>query len=196
MAIGTTAEAFSISGANILTGAETFLENFVAAYVENGDFYGVNEGSIEPDLGDYDNEGDDAVLSVWNWINKADLSIQGGFISFPLIANMTGQTISSGTITGAKQVHGLDLWHEDSMNVAARPVLLQMPSKDKAGKPGNFLIGLYKVNFKPIQFDGPSYKEGLKINYDGTAVASTTDEKGVPFPDGKKRFGRILHIER
>jgi hypothetical protein len=196
MTIGTTLEAFSISGAQILTGTETFLENYAAAYAENGDIYGVNEGGLEPDLGDYDNEGDDSVLSVWNWINKAEVSIQAGYLSFPLIANLTGQTISSGTITGAKQVHGLDLWHEDSMNIAAKSMLLKMPSKDKTGKPSDFIIGLYKVNFKPIAFDGPAYKDGLKINYGGTAVASSTDEKGVAFPDGKKRFGRILHIER
>lgn len=196
MAIDTTLEGFSLSGAQILTGAETFLENYAAAYAVNGDIYGVNEGSIEPDLGDYDNEGDDAVLSVWNWINKADISVQAGFISFPLIANLTGQSISSGTITGAKQVHGLDLWHDDSMNIAAKPMLLKIPSKDKLGKPSDFIVGLYKVNFKPITFDGPSYKDGLKINYGGTAVRSTVDEKGVAFPDGKGRFGRILHIER
>ena len=105
MAIDTTLEGFSLSGAQILTGTETFLENYAAAYAVNGDIYGVNEGSIEPDLGDYDNEGDDAVLSVWNWINKAEISVQAGFISFPLIANLTGRIISSGTITGAKPAH-------------------------------------------------------------------------------------------
>lgn len=194
MPIGTTAEAFSISGANILSGTETFAENMAAAYAENQDIYGINDGKLDPDLGDYDNEGDDAVLSVWNWINKAAVDIQAGYMSFPLIANLTGQTISSGTLAG-KQIHGLDLWHDDSMNVAPKPMILKMPSKDKTGKPANFYIGLYKVNFKPITFDGPAYKEGLKINYSGTAVRSTTDEKGVAFADGKGRFGRLLLVE-
>jgi hypothetical protein len=40
------------------------------------------------------------------------------------------------------------------------------------------------------------YKDGLKINYDGSALYSSVDENGQPFADGKKRVGRLLAIQR
>lgn len=294
-------EAFSISHAQILTGEETFLEALASAYNEDTDVYGVNEGGLEPDLGSYDNEGDDTIMSTWDWINKAELTIQAGYVSFPLISKLTGQpveilepaaavnavqtlkssgasagtfvlsyggqstapltysataaaittalagltTIGTGNVTATggpasttdvvitfggtlagvpvsvitvdgalltdgtpsvvqttlgkaagKGGFGMDLWHEDQMNTAPAPMIIKMPSKDQHGNPADFVIGLYKVSFKPIQFDGPAYKDGLKINYDGTALQSGTDEKGVPFADGKKRFGRLLAIQK
>lgn len=190
-----TIEAFSISHAQVLDGATDFLTALAATYNEAEDIYGVKEGKLEPDLGDFDNEGDDSILSTWSWVNKADLSIQAGYMSFPLIAKLTGQTIQSST-AGGKSVQSLDLWHEDSFNVGSFPAILKMPSKDKNGLPADFVIGLYKVQFKPLKFDGPAYKEGLKINYDATSVASLVDEKGVLFPDGKKRYGKLLSIQR
>lgn len=190
-----TVEAFSISHAQILDGTTDFLSELAAAYNEESDIYGVKEGKLEPDMGDFDNEGDDQVLSTWSWVNKADVSIQSGYLSFPLIAKLTGQPITS-SVAGGKSIQSLDLWHEDSFNSGAYPMILKMPSKDKNGLPADFVIGLYKVTFKPIQFDGPAYKDGLKVNYDGTSVASLVDEKGVPFPDGKKRFGKLLSIQR
>jgi hypothetical protein len=195
MAFGSNVEGFSISHAQILDGSQTFLQAYGAAALDGLDFYGVKESSLSPDLGSFDNEGDNQIMSTWNWFNKADLHVQSGYVSFGLIAKLTGQTISSSTTAG-KTTMGLDLWHEDDMNVAAKPVLLRIPSKDDNGQPADFLVGLYKVNFKPIQFDGPVYRDGLKVNYDGTAIMSSTDEKGVAFADGKKRVGRLLAIQR
>jgi hypothetical protein len=195
MAFGTNVEGFSISHAQILDGSQTFLEAVATAALAGLDVYGVKESSLAPDLGSFDNEGDNQIMSTWNWFNKADLTVQSGYVSFGLIAKLTGQTISSSTTAG-KTTMGLDLWHEDDMNVAAKPVLLRIPSKDDQGQPADFVVGLYKVNFKPIQFDGPTYRDGLKVNYDGTAIMSSVDEKGVAFADGKKRVGRLLAIQR
>jgi hypothetical protein len=195
MVFSPTVEAFSVSHAQILASNLSFLDALATAALAKEDIYGVNEASLEPDMDSYDNEGDDVILSTWDWLNKADLTVQAGYVSFPLIAELTGQTISSGTI-GGKVIHGLDLWHEDSMSPAPKPVIIKMPSKDKAGNRADFVIGLYKVSFKPIQFDGPAYKDGLKINYDGTALFSDTDELGNVFSDGKKRVGRLLSIEK
>lgn len=189
-------EAFSLSHAQILDGETTFLDAAATMVVpEDLDIYGVNEASLEPDTDDYDNEGDDVVLSNWGWLNFADLTIQAGYVSFPLIAKMTNQTVSSATVSG-KSIYGLDLWHEDSFNVQPFPGIIRMPSKDKAGIPADFLIGLYRLQFKPIVFDGPAYKDGLKINYDAKALYSDVDEVGQPFADGKKRVGRLLAIQR
>lgn len=194
-AFTSTSEAFSVSHAQILASSQTFLEALATAALDNEDIYGVNEASLEPDTDSYDNEGDDVILSTWNWLNKADLTVQAGYMSFPLIAELTGQTISSSSVNG-KTTFGLDLWHEDAMNMPPRPAIIVMPSKDKAGNRADFVIGLYKVSFKPIQFDGPAYKDGMKVNYDGTALYSDVDEKGVKFPDGKKRVGRLLSIQK
>lgn len=188
-------EAFSVSHAQILEPGQDFLTAIAAAYNQDTDVYGVAEASLSPDTDSFDNEGDDVILSTWDWLNKADLEVKAGYLSFPLIAALTGQTISSGTVNG-KQVFGLDLWHEDSMSVAPRPMVIKMPSKDRDGSPADFIIGLYKVAFKPIQFDGPAYKDGLKINYDGSALFSAVDEQGVGFADGKKRVGRLLAVQK
>lgn len=195
MALNPVVEAFSLSHAQVLDGTTAFIDALTAAAAAADDIYGVNEASLDPDTDEFDNEGDDVILSNWSWLNSADVSVQAGYVSFPLIANLTGQTISS-SAGGGKTTLGLDLWHEDSFNVPPKPMMIQMPSKDRDGTPASLVIGLYKVQFKPITFDGPAYKDGLKINYDGKALYSSVDEKGVAFPDGKKRVGRLLAIQR
>lgn len=194
MAFGPIVEAFSLSHATVLDGATTFLDALAAASVD-WDIYGVNEASLEPDTDSYDNEGDDVVLSNWAWLNSADLTVQAGYMSFPLIASLTNRPIESSTF-GSKNLFGIDLWHEDSMNVPPRPGLLKMPAKDSDGNAADLIIGLYKIGFNPITFDGPAYKDGLKVNYDGKAMYSLVDEVGNPFADGKRRVGRLLAIER
>lgn len=185
-------EGFSLSHAQIMSGSQTFEEAAeLLATPDNLDIYGVNEASLDPSSDSYDNEGDDTVLSRWSWLNNAELSVQAGYISFPLIAEMTGRQIKS-TGSGADQAFSIDLWHEDDFNVAPRPVLLRMPSKDKDGVVRSLIFGLYRVQFSPVTFTGPQYKDGLKINYDGVALFSPSDEKGVAFPDGKKRIGRLI----
>lgn len=188
-------EGFSLSHAQVLDGATSFLTAIAAATAKDSeDVYGVNEASLDPDLGDYDNEGDDAVMSTWSWFNYATVNVQAGYLSFPLIANMTGQAVSSSG-AGASQVFGLDLWHENSFNVAPKPMIIKMPSKDSAGVARTLTLGLYKVQFRPITFEGPSYKDGLKVNYQGRALLSPTDESGAVFADGKKRAGKILSTQ-
>jgi hypothetical protein len=181
-------EGFSLSHAQILDGTTDFLSALAS---EDLDVYGVDDGSLDPDTSDFDNEGDDAVLSSWQWLNFATVGVKAGYVSFPLIAKMTGQSISSSG-SGAGIVYGMDLWHEDSMNVASRPMLLRMPSKDRDGKVRSLTIGLFKVTFAPITFDGPTYKDGLKVHYGGKCLMSPTDEKGALFTDGKKRVGKLI----
>lgn len=194
VAFNPTLETFSISHAQVLDGTKSFLDA-LAAVTDALDIYGVNSGSLEPDLGSYDNQGDDVIRSNWGWLNKAKLAVQAGYMPFPLIGNLTGRTVDSSTF-GGKEMFGIDLWHEDSMNVAPKPMLLKCPAKDKNGTAADLIIGLYRVQFDPITFDGPKYKDGLKINYGGSALYSALDEKGVAFPDGKQRVGRLLAIAR
>lgn len=291
-------EAFSLSHAQICDGTSSFLTNLAAAVALGLDFYGVNDASLAADTGNYENNGDDTTRSRWNWINFATLTVQGGFLSFPLYSTLSGQGMSQQTIAAVNEVqsipssgasagtftlsykgattapitfsataaavqtalealstvgtgnltvtggpanttalvitgagtlagqpldlivvdktgltgagtmtvtrttagvaqsinYGIDLWHKDSMNIAPKPAILVMPSKDTLGQVRRLIIGLYKVQFGPIGFDGPSYKEGFKVNYEGTALMSATDELGVAFADGKERIGRLLSI--
>jgi hypothetical protein len=182
-------EGFSLSHAQILDGATAFMAADATKITE--DVYGVDDGSLDPDTSDFDNEGDDAVLSSWQWLNFANVSVRAGYLSFPLVAHITGAAISSSG-SGATIAYGMDLWHEDSMNVASKPMVLRMPSKDRDGKVRNLTIGLYKVSFQPITFDGPTYKDGLKVNYKGKCLMSPTDEVGALFADGKKRIGKLI----
>lgn len=188
----TIAEGFSVTHAQILGGTETFAQaiaNATPSVAE--DIYGVNDASLDPQMDEYDNEGDDAVLSTWSWFKYADVAVQAGYVSFPLIAALTGQDVySSGT--GAGITYAVDLWADDAINVAPFPMIIKMPSKDRDKKIQTLTIGLYSVQFKPITFDGPKYKDGLKINYNGRAVPSLIDEKGVAFVDGKRRTGRLI----
>ena len=54
------------------------------------DLYAIKEGSVEVDLGEFDNEGDDRVLDVWYWINYANVSVSLGYVPFELIAEIQG----------------------------------------------------------------------------------------------------------
>lgn len=156
---------------------------------------------MEPDTDNYDNEGDDAVLSKWNWLNFVELSVQAGYVSFPLISNMTGAPITSTAGAGTTN-YSIDLWSETMFNIQARPMLIRMPSRDKTGKPCSLVAGLYRVNFAPITFDGPSYKEGLKVNYNGQAVLSQWDETGTEHTDKDelgatiKKVGKLIAVVR
>jgi hypothetical protein len=291
-------EGFSLNHAQILDGTETFEEALARTDIEGWDIYGVNEAGLDLDTDQYINEGDDAQLSVWNWVNGADVSVQAGYVSLPLIANLTGEEITesggtsevqtltatgpptagtftltydgepTGTIafnataaairtalgalpnlditditttggpinttpvvvtfdlaegnvpalvvnntgltggtvavatttpgTGGldETIYEMPLWTEDSFNVAPRPMLVTMPSKDNRGRVRLLVIGLYQVQFAPITFDGPQYKEGLKINYGGRATMSAFDETGGAFAGGKKRFGTLVSRPR
>lgn len=291
-------EGFSVSHAQICDGVSSFLTSLASAAAIGLDVYGVSDASLAADVGNFENAGDDTTLSRWNWINFATVTVQGGYLSFPLYSTISGQGFSTTTVVGVSEVqsipsnggsagtftisyrgevtapiaynaaaaavqtalqalsqigtgnatvtggpanttalvvtfagtlanqpvdlltvdksgvtgaaggqptrttagvaaglnYGIDLWHEDSMNVAPKPMILVLPSKDSNGLVRRLVIGLYKVQFGPIGFDGPTTKDGLRVNYDGTALMSPTDELGVAFADGKKRIGRLLSV--
>lgn len=175
-------EAFSLSHAAILDGT-TGVEEAV------GDLYGIRSGSLELDQDSYDNTGDDAVLSTWNWGNKATVTIQSGYFPFEAYALISGATVTSSG-SGASEILSAPLWATSHMNTATRPMLLRMPSKDALGVVRVLDIVLYKVQFQPFSFDGPSYKEGLLVNYNGTALFSNVDETGAALPE--PTVGRII----
>lgn len=170
-------EAFSVSHAAILdgtTGAET------------ADIYGVREGSVSVDSDSYDNTGDDAVLSNWFWFNYAEVTISSGYVPFSVISLLTGAPITS---TG--DTWSMPIWTTSSQNQPTRPVLIRVPSKDSAGAARTMDIILFKVQFMPISFDGPTYKDGLVLNYSGRAVVSPVDEKATVLPE--KAIGRLVN---
>lgn len=182
-------EAFSLTHAQVLDGGTTF--GNALSLGEDYDVYGVDQSTLEPDTGQFDNNGDDTTLSRWQWLNFATINVRAGYLSFGLISTITGRAIASSG-AGASQILEMDLWHEDDFNVGHTPALIRMPSKDSDGNVKLLDIGLYKVNWAPFTFEGPQYKDGLKVNYAGTALFSNTDELGVAFPDGKKRIGKII----
>lgn len=184
-----TVEGFSISHAAILNGATGLEEEF-------GDIYGIRSGSLELDQDSYDNTGDDTILSTWYWANKVNVTVQGGYIPFETLALISGSVVTSSG-SGAAQTFSLPLWEENTMNTQPRPMLVRVPSKDSTGAIRLLDFILYKVQFQPFSFDGPSYKEGLLLNYNGSALFSATDEAGQPVLDSRtgqptKAVGRLL----
>lgn len=187
-------EGFSVSRAIILDGA-TLADNWIQSM--GGDLYGVRTASLAANTGNYDNTGEDAVLSAWFWIENATLTVESGYVPFDTIASLTGDVITSSG-TAPNDTYSLPLWSEDSVNVAPKPVLIRMPSKDSEGVIRTMDFVLYKVQFSPISFTGPAYKSGLLLNYSGRAVLSLTDETGNQLfkPDGvtpTRAIGRMVN---
>jgi len=179
----TTVEGFSLTHAAILNGT-------TGAEEAAGDIYGVRTGSIAVDTGNYDNTGDDAVLSSWFWFNFATVTIQSGYVPFDTIALLAGSTITSSG-TGVNDYYSLPLWEETSLNQPVRPMLVRVPAKDKDGAIRTLDFVLYKVQFGPFSFDGPAYKSGLLLNYTGRAVMSDKDETGAAL--SRRAIGRIIN---
>jgi hypothetical protein len=176
-------EGFSVSHAAILDGT-------TGAEAVDGDVYGIRSGSIELDTDSYDNTGDDSVLSTWFWFNYATVTIQSGYVPYQLIALIAGTTVSSSG-TAPADYYSIPLWNEDINNTISRPLLIRVPSKDSAGALRTLDFVLYKVQFQPFSFDGPTYKDGLLLNYSGRALMSTTDEKGNVL--AKRAVGRLVN---
>jgi hypothetical protein len=177
-------EGFSLSHAAILNGTTG---------AELADIYGIREGTLEVDTDNYDNTGDDSVLSSWQWFNFATITIQSGFIPFDLLALLSGATITSSG-TAPNDSYSIPLWSEKSLNAASRPMLIRVPSKDTLGGSRYLDFVLYKVQFAPISFDGPSYKNGLLASWSGKAVMSSVDEKGTALTD--RAIGRLVSTPR
>lgn len=181
-------EGFSLTHAAILDG-ETAAEAVVAG-TNDFDIYGVRTGSIAVDTGNYDNTGDDAVLSSWFWFNFATVTVQAGYLSFDTMAQLSGTTVTS-TGTTPADVHSIPLWDEQSLNTAPAPMIIRLPAKDKLGVLRTLDFVLYRVQFGPVNFDGPAYKSGLLLNYTGRATMSDVDEAGVTLT--RRAIGRIIN---
>jgi hypothetical protein len=181
-----TFEGFSISHAAILNGA-TGIDD-----LPTGDFYGVRDGSLDVDTDSYDNTGDEAVLSTWAWFNFATVTIQGGYVPFDLLALIAGDVVTSSGVAPA-DYYTVPLWSEKSLNQPRRPMLITVPSKNAAGLVRNLDFILYSVQFEPFGFDGPTYKDGLLLNYSGRALMSSVDEKGVSLGATGRAIGRLAN---
>ena len=178
----TVTEGFSLSHAGILNGT-------TGAEEADGDIYGIRTGSVELSTDSYDNTGDDRVLSIWSWFDSATVTIQAGFTPLKTLALLSGSTLTSSG-SAPNDYYTLPLWNVSSLNTPPRPMVLRVPARDSNGVPRTLEIVLYKVQFSPFGFDGPSYKSGLLLNYTGRALVSTVDEKGIALSD--PAIGRLV----
>lgn len=185
-------EGFSLSHAAILVeqtqlgGAGTGVEAYT--------IYGVRNGTLAPDQGNFENTGDDVVLSEHFWLNFANVTIEAGFIPFSTIAAITGTSVSS---SGASpnDYYGIPLWTLNSMNQPTWPMGIRVPSKDSGGVVRTLDFILYRVQFQPFAFTGPSYKTGLSCSINGRALFSSFDEKGGALPATyPQSIGRLISL--
>jgi hypothetical protein len=190
-----TFEGFSLSHAAVLDASGTGSPVPVGAGTgaESQTLYGVRNGTLATDSGNFENTGDDFVLSEWFWFNFANLTIESGFMSFSTLAQVTGQTISSSG-TSPNDYYGLPLWVWSSLNQITRPVALRVPARDSQGAVRTQDFILYRVQFMPFNFTGPSYKNGLTVSLAGRALMSLYDEQGNTLPASYPRsLGRIIN---
>ncbi len=176
-------EGFSLSHAAILTSGTG---------AENASIYGVRNGSIATDQGNFENTGDDVVLSEHFWINFANVTIEEGYVPFSTIALITGTTVAS---SGASpnDYYGIALWTLNSMNQPTQPMAIRVPSKDSGGAVRTLDFILYRCQFQPFNFTGPSYKTGLSVSISSRALFSSTNEQGNSFTDSQgNRIGRLV----
>jgi hypothetical protein len=96
---------------------------------------------------------------------------------------------SSGT--APNDYYSLPLWSLGSLNTSPKPMLIRVPSRDSAGVVRTMEFVLFRVQFGPMSFDGPTFKDGLKLNYHGRAVVSQVDEKGTALVD--PAIGRLVN---
>jgi hypothetical protein len=169
---GTPFEGFSLSHAAILSGTTG---------AEASTVYGVRNGTISTDQGNFENTGDDVVLSEHFWINFANVTIEEGFIPFSTIALITGTSVASSGAAGA-DYYAIPLWTLSSMNQPTFPLAIRVPSKDAVGQVRTLDFVLYKVQFQPFNFTGPSYKTGLSCSIAGRALFSAANELGNALP--------------
>jgi hypothetical protein len=180
---GTPFEGFSLSHAAILT---------QGTGAESATIYGVRNASLSTDQGNFENTGDDVVLSEHFWINFANVTIEEGYIPFSTIALITGSNLGSSGAAGA-DYYAINLWTLNSMNQPTQPMAIRVPAKDGAGQIRTLDFVLYKVQFQPFNFTGPSYKTGLSCSIAGRALFSTINEQGFSFTDGQgMRLGRLV----
>jgi hypothetical protein len=169
---GTPFEGFSLSHAAILNGTTG---------AEGATVYGVRNGTISTDQGNFENTGDDVVLSEHFWINFANVTIEEGYIPFSTIAYITGTNVTSSGIAGA-DYYAIPLWTLASMNQVTQPLAIRVPAKDAGGQIRTLDFVLYRVQFQPFNFTGPSYKTGLTCSIAGRALFSTVNEVGQSLP--------------
>jgi len=181
---GTPFEGFSLSHAAILSGTTG---------AESATIYGVQNGTISTDQGNFENTGDDVVLSEHFWINFANVTIAEGYIPFTTIALITGTSVSSSGAAGS-DYYGISLWTLNSMNQPTQPMAIRVPAKDAAGYIRTLDFVLYRVQFQPFNFTGPSYKTGLTCSIAGRALFANADERGNAFTgvDTSARIGRLV----
>lgn len=187
-----TFEGFSLSHAAVLDASSASLPG-TGTGVESQTLYGVRNGTLATDSGNFENTGDDFVLSEWFWFNFANLTIESGFITFNTLAQISGTTVSSSG-TSPNDYYGLPLWTWNSLNQITRPVAMRVPSRDSNGAVRTLDFVMYKVQFMPFNFTGPSYKNGLTVSLAGRALMSLTDEYGNSLPSSYPRsLGRIIN---
>jgi hypothetical protein len=161
-------EAFSLTGASILNGTTG---------AELQPIYGIRTGTLSANTSQFDNTGNDAVLSHWVWEDYAKVTIESGFLPWNMYSLITGSPITSSG-TAPNDYYALPLWDRQALNQPTLPVRLRTLSKDSNGAVRTFDIVLYKCQFDPINFTGPSYKTGTVFNAAATALFSNTDEVG------------------
>ena len=116
---------------------------------------------------------DDTNIGIWNYVTDATITVEEGFISYPTLANFTGDTIfTSGA--APNDYYAISMSQLYSMNHTVVPVLIRMPSRDDMGHVRTLGFVLYRVQLNTFELTGPVYKTGC--SWTGRAKEYAADE--------------------
>lgn len=160
-------EGFSLARASVLG----------ATGLESAQLYGAQTISLTPTVTTSDMVADDDEIGAWFNLTKADLTVTNGFMSFAVISQLNGTTVSSSG-TSPADYYGLPLWTQYQHNKPSVPMAFRMAARGSGGQVRTIDFVLYKVQLSVLDFTGMVYKGGLGVSYAGTVLFSSTDEAG------------------
>jgi hypothetical protein len=174
------AEGFSITHAGVLLPGLT---------QQQGKLYAVRSAQISPQWVTTVTQMDDQVVNVWNAPGSVQVTIQGGFMPWGVLADIMGTSVTSSGLTPL-DYYALPLFQQ---KVSAQlPLVIRASARDAAGNQRQIQFVAYAAQFGSIAFDGPVYKNGLTVSYTVTLLLSSQDETGQVLPD--RAYGRVMSM--
>jgi hypothetical protein len=163
-------EGFSLDRVSALSGSTG---------AESAQLYAAQQITFSPDLTITDLMADDEEYGSWYMLNRVQLTVVNGYLSFAVIAQLSGTAVAS-SFGGQSPdwYYGLPMWTQYQHNQPSVPLALRMASRDVNGKTRTLTFVLYKVQLSVLDFTGTVYKNGLQVNYQGTVLFSSYDERG------------------
>jgi hypothetical protein len=172
-------EGFSLSRVAVLS----------AVGLENAQLVGAQSIVITPAITASDMKADDDEYGTWYVMEKADITVTNGFMSWNTIALLGGVAVARSGVS-PNDYYGLPLWSQYQHNKPTVPMAFRMNARDTRSAVRTLDFVLYRVQLSVLDYTGTVYKQGLGVSYKGTVTFSSVDEAGNSLPGPE--IGRIV----